>query len=231
MPQEPVSVSESLSPPQPMPCAAPAFAGQLLSLLDGQPKDDATVNQAFAGLDEMFDVIAAGMYSLASMLVGQGEDSIQLVETAIATADVSACTSAEQARKSSRIALSRAAIELLNRRAPNSLAAPHDLAPTSTCIQDDDLDAGGISSEELAKLMSGPQKERIREWLASLAVEFRVVFALRAVAGFTSPEVAALLAAYGGTAAAGWTAADVREVFRQALCSLASQVIHAATAR
>jgi hypothetical protein len=40
-----------------------------------------------------------------------------------------------------------------------------------------------------------------------------------------------LLTAYGGTAAAGWTAADVREVFRQALCSLASQVIHATTAR
>jgi len=231
MPQESVSVSESLLPPQPMPCAAPAFAGQFLGLLDGRPKDDATVNQAFAGLDEMFDVIAAGMYSLASMLVGQGEDSVQLVETAIATADVSACTSADKARKSSRIALSRAALELLSRRDPNCLAAPNNLVPTSTCIQDDDLDAGGISSEELAKLMSGPQKERIREWLASLAVEFRAVFVLRAVAGFTSPEVAGLLTAYGGTAAAGWTAADVREVFRQALCSLASQVIHATTAR
>lgn len=231
MPQEPVSVSENLLPPQPMPCAAPAFAGQFLGLLDGQPKDDATVNQAFVGFDEMFDVIAAGMYSLASMLVGQGEDGVQLVETAIATADVSACTDAEQARKSSRIALSRAALDLLSRRDSGSLAAPKDLAPTSTCIQDDDLDAGGISTDELAKLMAGPQKERIREWLASLAVEFRVVFVLRAVAGFTSPEVAALLAAHGGPNAAGWTAADVREVFRQALCSLASQVIHATTAR
>jgi DNA-directed RNA polymerase specialized sigma24 family protein len=231
MPQEPVSVSENLLPPQPMPCTAPAFAGQLLSLLDGLPKDDATVNQAFAGLDEMFDVIAAGMYSLASMLVGQGEDSVQLVETAIATADVSACTTAEQARRSSRIALTRAALDLLSRRDSGCLAAPNNLAPTSTCIQDDDLDAGGISSEELAKLMSGPQKERIREWLASLAVEFRVVFVLRAVAGFTSPEVAALLVAHGGPNAAGWTAAEVREVFRQALCSLASQVIHATTAR
>jgi len=231
MPPEPVSVSESLIPPKSMPCAAPAFAGRLLSLLDGQPKDEATVTQAFAGLDEMFDLVAAGLYSLASMLVGQGEESVELVETAIATADVSACTSAEDARKSSRLALSRAALEVLARRDSNSLAAPRDLAPTSSCIQDDDLDAGGISSEELAKLMSGPQKERIREWLASLSIEFRVVFALRAVAGFTSLEVAALLAAHGGVAASGWTAADVREVFRQALCSLASQVIHATTAR
>lgn len=231
MPQEPVSVSESLIPPQSMPCAAPAFTGQLLGLLDGQPKDESTVKQAFAGMDEMFDMIAAGMYSLASMLVGEGDDSVQLVETAVATADVSACANAEQARKSSRIALSRAALELLARRDPGSLDAPKDLAPTSTCIQDDDLDAGGISSDELAKLMAGPQKNRVREWLASLPVQFRVVFGLRAVAGFPSPEVAALLAAYGGPNAAGWTAGEVREVFRQALCSLASQVIHATTAR
>jgi DNA-directed RNA polymerase specialized sigma24 family protein len=235
MSQEPVSVPfsgvESLIPPQSMPCAAPAFANKLLGLLDGQPKDEATVNEAFAGFDEMFDVIAAGLYSLASMLVGEGEDSVQLVETAIATADISASSGAEQARKSSRLALSRAALELLNRRSPGSLAAPKDLAPTSTCIQDDDLDTGGISAEELAKLMSGPQKELIRQWLGGLATEFRVVFGLRAVAGFTSDEVAQLLAAHGGAGAAGWTASNVREVFRQALCSLASQVIHATAAR
>jgi len=191
----------------------------------------ASLLEAFAGFDEMFDMIAAGLYSLASMLVGEGEDSVQLVETAIANADVSACTDAEQARKSSRLALSRAALEVLARRNPDSLAAPKDLAPTSTCIQDDDLDAGGISADELAKLMSGPEKERVRTWLASLSIDFRVVFALRAVAGFSSSEVAALLAAHGGAPAAGWTATEVREVFRQALCSLASQVIHATTAR
>lgn len=231
MPQEPASVSESLIPPQSMPCAATAFTGQLLSLLDGQPKDEAAVKQAFAGMDEMFDLIAAGLYSLASMLVGEGEESVEVVETAIATADVSACPNAEDARKSSRLALSRAALELLSRRRPASLAVPKDLAPTSTCIQDDDLDAGGISGAELAKLMSGPQRERIRQWLAGLSIQFRVVFALRAVAGFSSFEVASLLAAHGGSPASGWTAAEVREVFRQALCSLASQLIHATTAR
>lgn len=231
MSQEPVSVSESLIPPPPMPCGGPAFASRVLGLLDGQPKDEATVKNAFAGMEEVFDLIAAGLYSLASMLVGEGEEGMQLVEKAIETADISACADAEQARKSSRLALSRAALELLDRRQPGCLAAPNNLTPTTTCIQDDDLDAGGISSEELAKLMAGPQKESIRVWLASLQPEFRVVFALRAVAGFTSPETAALLATHGGPAAAGWTAADAREVFRQALCSLASQAIHATTAR
>jgi hypothetical protein len=231
MPQEQVSVSESLIPPQPMPCGASAFTGQLLGLLDGQPKDEATVKEAFAGMDSMFDVIAAGLYSMASMLVGEGEESVRLVETAVATAEVSACDDAAQARKSSRVALCGAALDVLDRRVPGCLASPRGLAPTKTCIQDDDLDTGVVSSEELAKLIAGREKDRVRSWLTRLPATFRMVFVLRAVAGFTSPETAELLVAHGGPAAAGWTAADVREVFRQALCSLASQVIQATNSR
>jgi DNA-directed RNA polymerase specialized sigma24 family protein len=229
--QRPAFLHESLIPQKQPACGAPEFTGQVLSLLDGQPKDEATVTEAFAGMDDMFDLIAAGLYSLASMLVGEGEESVQLVEKAIATADFSVCGDALQARRSSYASLSRAALELLERRAPGSLAAPRGLAPASTCIQDDDLDAGGLSSDEFAKLLAGPEKERVRVWLAGLPVEFRVVFALRAVAGFTSQEVASLLAQQGGAAASGWAASDVREVFRQALCSLASQAIQATAAR
>lgn len=231
MPQEYSSVTESLIPPQPLPSGAAALTGQILGLLDGQPKDETTVQESLAGNEELFALIAAGLYNMASMLVGEGEDSIRLVETAVETAELSGCDDAAQARKSSRLALCRAALELLAQRTPGSLAAPENLAPTTTCIQDDDLDAGGISSDELAKLMSGPEKERIRMWLAGLPTGFRVVFVLRAVAGLTSPEVADMLTAHGGAAASTWSAADVREVFRQALCSLASQVIHATTAR
>ena len=57
-------------------------------LLDGQPKDEATVSRALEGMDDMLDTIAAGLYSMASMLVGEGEDSIGLVETAVARTDI-----------------------------------------------------------------------------------------------------------------------------------------------
>jgi DNA-directed RNA polymerase specialized sigma24 family protein len=80
-------------------------------------------------------------------------------------------------------------------------------------------------------MMAGPDRDRVRTWLASLQIEQRVIFVLRAVAGFTSSETAELLAANGEPRTAGWTADLVRELFRQALCSLASQLIHAATAR
>ena len=110
MPEE--TRSSTLIPPHPMPEDAAEFAERVHDLLDGQPKDEATVAEAFEGMDGMFDVIAAGLYSMASMLVGEGEDSIGLVETAVATADLSACADAEEARRSSRRALATAAIEI-----------------------------------------------------------------------------------------------------------------------
>jgi hypothetical protein len=225
MPQEPDLPNNSLIPPQPIPDGAQAFSKRVRGLLDGQPKDDATVAKAFDGMDEMFDLIAAGLYSLASMLVGEGEDSVRLVETAIATAEVSVCHDPVVARKSSRRALCMAALDILEKRSPGSLAAPEGLEPAATCIEDDDLDAAGVSSEELERMIAGPDRERVRTWLASLPTAVRTIFVLRAVAGFTTAETVALLKAHGGPRAAGWSGDAVREYFRQGLCSLASQLL------
>lgn len=225
------SSADSLIPKQELPAGAEDFSVRLHDLLDGQQKDDATVQEAFEGLEGMFDLIAAGLYSLASMLVGEGEDSVRLVETAIATADISSADNAVQARKSSRIALSKAAIELLAQRDGQSLAAPEGLEHVNTCIEDDDLDAAAEYGDELARMMAGPDRERARTWLAGLSVPMRVIFGLRAVAGLSSQETATLLAENGGPKAAEWTADAVREIFRQGLCSLASQLIHATTSR
>jgi DNA-directed RNA polymerase specialized sigma24 family protein len=231
MSPQPVPSLDNLVPPQPLPPGADAFARQIHSLLDGQPKDEATVAQAFEGLDDMFDRIAAGLYSLASMLVGGGEDGARLVETAIATAEISACENPLEARQNSRRALSAAAIEILEQRESGCLAAPRGLEPALTCIEDDDLDAAGGYGEELERMISGPDRERVRTWLESLPTVLRTIFVLRAVAGFSAAETAGLLADHGGPQAAGWTADAVREEFRQGLCSLASQLLQATAAR
>src|ERR1035441_10597984 len=84
----------------------------------------------------LLDAIAAGLYSMASMLVGEGEDGVRLVETAVATAEVSACQNAAETRKSSRKALVKAALELLEQREPGSLAAPEGIEPTGSCIEE-----------------------------------------------------------------------------------------------
>jgi hypothetical protein len=221
----------SLNPAGPAAAGAEAFSTRVHGLFDGQPKDEATVAKALEGLDDVFDRIAAKLYRMASMLVGEGEASVRLVETAVANADVSVCQDGTVARKSSRRALGAAALELLAERDPGSLAAPQWLEPVTTCIDDDELASAGISTEELENMMAGSERDRTREWLASLPTAMRTVFVLRAVAGLSAAETVALLQAHGGPHAAGWTLEAVREVFRQGLCSLASQLLHASTAR
>jgi hypothetical protein len=214
---------------QPAPADAQQFAERIHSLLDGKPKDEATVAKALDGLDEMFDLIAAGLYSLASMLVGEGEDSIRLVETAVANAEVSPGSGPAESRQNSRRALCAAALDTLAARDASSLAAPEGLEHAATCIGDDDLDAAGVSSDELERMIAGPDRDRVRNWLESLHPTLRTIFVLRAVAGFTAAETAGLLQAHGGPKATGWTPDAVRELFRQGLCSLASHVLHEAT--
>ena len=232
MPDERKPTPESLIPAPPIPEAGETFSRKVQGLLDGQPNDEATVTKALSGMDHMLDLIAAGLYSMASMLVGEGEDSIRLVEIAVSRADISGCGGdAKVARQSSRRALCSAAIELLMQRDPRCLEAPVDPEPASTCIEDDDLSAAGISTEELETMLAGPNRESVRKWLESLPVETRVIFVIRAVAGFSSDETAALLASHGGPHATGWTADGVRIFFRQGLCSLASQLIHATSSR
>jgi len=229
MPDKEITLSGGLIPAQPIPARAREFNDRVHGLLDGQPKDEATVAKALDGMDEMFDLIAAGMYSIASMLVGEGEDSIRLVETAVANADLAACDDPAEARKKSRLAQCAAALDTLAARDAASLAAPQGLEHAATCIEDDDLDAAGVSSEELERMIAGPDRDRVRNWLESLPAVLRTIFVLRAVAGLTTAETADLLKAHGGAQAAGWSGDAVRELFRQGLCSLASHVLQAAS--
>jgi hypothetical protein len=210
---------------QPVVPGAEEFKRTMTDLLDGKEKDEATVERAFEGQDGMFDLIAAKLYSIASMLVGEGEESIQLVETAIADSEVRCCDTAAQAGLSSRRVLAREALTQIAARDGDALAFPEDLAHAQTCIEDDDLDAASEHGEEFERAIAGPDRERVRTWLESLPAGMRVIFTLRAVAGIPAGETAALLAAYGGPKAGGWTAYAVRELFQQALSGLASQLI------
>ena len=217
-----------LIPTEPLHGRAEEFTERVHGLLNGQPKDEATVVQALEGLEEMFDLIAAGMYSIASMLVGEGEDSIRLVETAVANADLGSGQEPAAARKNSRLALCAAALDTISARHAQALAAPHGLEHAVTCIEDDDLDAADVSNDEFEQLISGPDRDRVRNWLESLPADMRTIFVLRAVAALSTSETANLLRVHGGPQASGWTSDAVRELFRQGLCSLASHVLQAA---
>lgn len=225
-PREPAFI-----PQQPIPAGAKDFNKRVRSLMDGHPKDEATVAKALEGMEWMLDVIAAGLYNLASMLVGEGEESVRLIEETVATAEVSICCDPAKARQNSRRALAKAALGLLVQRDPQCLAFSADFTAMPTCREGGELDAEGVSREELEHAVDGPDRQRVRAWLASLSPILRTVFALRAVAGFTGAETAELLVTHGGPGAAGWTSESVRVAFRQALCSLACQMLQESAVR
>ena len=129
---------------QPLPAGAEEFSRKVTGMLDGREKDEATVEKALAGFEDVFEQIAAGLYSLASMLVGEGEASVRLVETAISTVELKKGTDAATARQNCRRALSRAAIALLEKREPGCLKAPEEVVHAGGCIEDDDLEAAGV---------------------------------------------------------------------------------------
>jgi hypothetical protein len=218
-------------PKQPVPAGAEEFSKKVHGLLDGKAKDEATVASALRGMDDTLDVIAAGLYNMASMLVGEGEDegedSVRLIETAVARIEISGCCDPQQGRMNGRRALCTSAIDLIAERNPGSLATPVWVQQATTCIEDDDLESAGISREDLESMLAGPNREDVKNWIESLPTPTRVVFVLRAVAGFTADETATMLAQHGGKGSEGWNADMVRETFRQGLCSLASQLIHA----
>lgn len=209
-----------------------AFFAEVTDMLDGQPKDPVLVEARLSGWDDLIEKIASELYRIGSMLLGEGEETIQVIERVVINNDISACTDHVDARHSSRLLLGAEAIGILAKRDTASLAAPADEASSPvSCIEDDDLDSVGMTPAELEQMLTGPDDHRLRDWLESLTPSLRVIFVLRAVAGLSSGEVAGLLGEHGGPQAEAWTPDGVRSAFRLALCSLASQLIHASVAK
>ena len=229
----PSSLGNSLIPANTPGPENQAFFERVTDLLDGQPKSPATVAAALTGSEEILGRIGAELYHVASMLVGEGEDAIELIERAITNVDLRACINVSDARHKSRLLLAADAVTMLREQDATRtvfIAPVEDSGPAS-CIENDDLDAAGVSPAELEAMIAGPESHRLRTWLEGLTVQLRVIFVLRAIAGLSSVEVAGLLAEYGGPAATDWTPSAAGSVFRQALCSLASQLIHATATR
>ncbi len=180
---------------------------------------------------EMLQAVAGELYHLGAMLLGEGEATVDLVERTIATAEIPACEDMAQALHGAHVAMAASVMELLSQRNSQYLAAPAGEFGPPNCIGDDDLDAVGVTADDLKRLVSGPGREQLREWLEGLPVAERTIFVLRAVGGLSTPEVAGLLALHGGKAAQGWMTDAVRNTFRQALCSLASQLLQDSASR
>ena len=170
---------------------------------------------------------AAGeLYQIAALMMGDEAQAVELVEATVSEAKIDPCAEADASVKAARQTLVEAAVSRLSKADPSSFDVPATTQQVSGhCIDEDDLASAGISSSQLAKMMSGGERGRLRDWLNKLPVAQRTIFVERAVLGWDNAAAATLLSK---AAARDWQPAQVSEMFRQALCSLATSLVHAA---
>ncbi len=179
--------------------------------------------------------MAAELFQLASLLVGDENRALQLIETSLATMAIDPCLDPEAAREQARARVVHGALAMLSQAQPGAFSHVVELdAQHAPCVQDDDLQAAGITPAQLRAWLEQQEKPELRRglraWLEDLPLVQRTIFVQRAVLGQGNEAAASLLREAAGREAGGWTPQRVSEVFRQALCSLASALAHAPTA-
>jgi len=172
---------------------------------------------------------AVELYQLAALMLGEEGEALNLVESTVAEVEVDPCAPEDGAVETARHRLIEAAVVRMREADPGSFTAPSQADGPVGCIEDDDLSAAGISAAQIAELVNGAVDRagsggRLRAWLDELPLAQRAIFVQRAVLGWDNGVTAASLSQGGG---ARWSAAQVGEIFRQALCSLANSLVHA----
>ena len=171
---------------------------------------------------------AAELYQLAALMLGDESEALSLVESTVAEVEVDPCAAEDEGIDTARHHLIEAAVARMSETDPEGFAVPAQADGPATCIEDDDLSAAGISAAQIAELVNGAASggDRLRAWLDQLPPVQRAIFVQRAVLGWDNGVTAASLA-NGVGAQPKWSAAQVSDSFRQALCSLANALVHA----
>ncbi len=175
--------------------------------------------------------IAEELFQLASLLVGGGGRALPLIEGALATVEIDPCMEPQAARQQARRAVTRAALAQLAAEQPLAFAGQaEDASEPSPCVHDDELQAAGVTPDQLRAWLQGQGQELglpARQWLEELPAAQRAVFVQRAVLGQGNEAAASLLREAGGEQTRNWTPEKVGNLFRRALCSLADSLAHA----
>lgn len=167
---------------------------------------------------------ALELFQLASLLVGEPQSAARLVEETVTSMEMDPCAAQPGMEQAAREKLAAHALLWMQQRDPESFVVASDSEPVTSCVETDDMEASGITSERLAQLLSGAQRKELRTWLDGLSLASRAIFVQRAVLGRDNSTTAEAMQA----ADRGWTPDAVSLTFRSALCSLANQLAHSA---
>ncbi len=177
-----------------------------------------------SGLARAEDV-ALELYQLAALLLGNEAEALDLVEEFVSQKEVDPCAPENPGEDATRRELAAAAVLRMSQADPAGFAPPvSDASGPVPCIENDDLDAMGVTPAYLTELISGSGRDRMRDWLNQLPLVQRAIFVQRTALGWDNATIVGFLPT-------GWQPQQVSEVFRQALCSLATSLIHLTTAQ
>lgn len=169
---------------------------------------------------------AVELYQLAVLMLGDESQAADLVETTVAQTKIDPCVEAEASVDAARRYLFETAVARLHQADPRAFDLPATAGRAGGCIEDDDLSAG-ISTSQLSDVVNGPGRRSLRDWLNKLPAVQRAIFVERAILGWDNATAAASLSK---AVSRNWQPRQVSELFRQALCSLANSLVHAAAA-
>ena len=166
---------------------------------------------------------AVEMYRFAALMLGDESEALSLVESTVTQADIDPCSDPCATRGIVRQRVLDGALAIMHQHDPASFAQLPAAAPSSPCIEDD----APLSSDQLSYLISGAERTRLRDWLNHLSHVQRAIFVQRAVLGQSNAATASAINRFSRPSL--WTPEAVASLFRQALCSLASSLLHAAS--
>jgi DNA-directed RNA polymerase specialized sigma24 family protein len=169
---------------------------------------------------------ALEMVRFAALMLGSEAEAVRLVEDTVAAVEVDPCADPCVAKGLVRDGVLHRALEILHRQDPASF---HDVPATgavSHCLEDEG--EAPLSGPEISALVAGAGRRSLRDWLSRLSGAQRAVFVQRAVLGQDNAATATAINRLARPAI--WSADAVGRVFRQALCSLASSLVHSASA-
>lgn len=185
--------------------------------------------QAAAGGSSYAEDSALELFQAAVMLLGDEQQAVAVVEEVVADADTDPCADPALVRGEARERVIRESLKRMGGSVATGLDAAVAVGTFTpgACIEGDDLSAAGLTTEQLETMLQGPGRARLRLWLDRLSPAMRAVFVLRALLGRSNDSAAEELRATGSAGSEGWNPAAVSQVFRQALCSLATSLLHA----
>jgi hypothetical protein len=169
---------------------------------------------------------AVEVYRFAALMLGSEAEAIELVENTVAQAEIDPCADPCAVQGLVRERVLDGALQIMHRHDPASFSALPATDPAGSCIENDRTVP--LTGDEISHLVDGAGRGPLRAWLERLSQAQRAVFVQRAVLGSSNADTARAINRYSKPSI--WTAEAVSSLFRQALCSLATSLLHSAPA-